>query len=212
MVLIASTTAWPDTYRARVEMLALIETLDAGILGSPSATATLEAWCADHARAAPATINARIVAGPEKPASHEQRERLGVDASEPIKHRYVALSCGPHILSVADNWYVPGRLTPAMNVALASTDVPFGRIVAPLEPRRRTIAAIRLWTPLPTGRDQGEPTPDHPDRTLKIPDFLLEHRAILYTADRTPFAEVHEHYTSEILNFGRHASGAATAR
>src|SRR5205085_218797 len=40
--------AWPDTFETRVQALALIQTLNAEILGSRSATATLERWCRDH--------------------------------------------------------------------------------------------------------------------------------------------------------------------
>jgi hypothetical protein len=39
---------WPDTLVSRLEALALIETLNAEILASRSATLTLEKWCADH--------------------------------------------------------------------------------------------------------------------------------------------------------------------
>jgi len=44
-----------------------------------------------------------------------------------VKYRRVQPSCGDHILSEADNWYVPRRLTPEMNRLLETTDVPFGR-------------------------------------------------------------------------------------
>ena len=37
-----------DTYLSRVEVLALIQTLNGALLASRSATLTLEKWCADH--------------------------------------------------------------------------------------------------------------------------------------------------------------------
>lgn len=40
--------AWPDTFVARLEALALIQTLNAEILASRSATLTLENWCRDQ--------------------------------------------------------------------------------------------------------------------------------------------------------------------
>src|SRR5262249_7035855 len=43
-----SPAQWPDTPVARLEAVALIETLNAEILASRSATFTLEKWCADH--------------------------------------------------------------------------------------------------------------------------------------------------------------------
>jgi len=47
---------WPDTFTARVEALALMQTLSADVLASRSATATLETWCGDHHLADPARI------------------------------------------------------------------------------------------------------------------------------------------------------------
>jgi hypothetical protein len=63
-------------------------------------------------------IVARRVGDIRKEPSAEQLERLRVrDASE-VQYRRVELRCGAHILSEADNWYVPGRLTPEMNALL----------------------------------------------------------------------------------------------
>jgi hypothetical protein len=45
----------------------------------------------------------------------------------PLSPRAVAL--GNYILSEADNWYVPSRLTPEMNQALETTKFAFGRAV-----------------------------------------------------------------------------------
>ena len=39
---------WPETFTARLEALAMIQTLNAEILGSRSATLTLENWCRSH--------------------------------------------------------------------------------------------------------------------------------------------------------------------
>jgi hypothetical protein len=45
------------------------------------------------------------------------------------------------------------------------------------------------------------PTSDHPERRLEIPAKLLEHRALLYTPDLAPIAEVDEAYARENLSF-----------
>ena len=47
--------------------------------------------------------------------------------------------CGSVVLSEADNWYVPSRLTPEMNRLLDTTDAPFGRVVQAVHFRRRTL-------------------------------------------------------------------------
>lgn len=193
--------AWPDTFLARVETLALIETLNATLLGARSATFTLDKWCADHRLAIEAKIRARLVRGADEPITNEQRRRLQIDQNEPVKFRHVELACGDHILSEADNWYVPSRLTADMNRLLETTDTPFGRVVADLKPFRQTFSVEVLWRPLEDGWEQRPPAADHPQQTLTIPPKLFEHRALVYGQDLRPLAEVDEIYTRENLAF-----------
>lgn len=196
---------WPSTFITRVEVLALIETLNANLLASRSATLTLEKWCADHKMAVEPQITARHVGGVEKPASAETRQHLLVEADEPVKYRRVQLSCGHHVLSEADNWYVPSRLSEEMNHLLEATETPFGKVVLALEPFRKTIDAKMLWSPLPEGwesKDRGAlQERDAATGVLDIPHEIFEHRAILYTREQEPFSEVDETYTGEILDF-----------
>ncbi len=200
----ADMTSRPDTYIARLQALALIETLNADILAARSATTALETWCGAHGMAAPAVVKAQIDReGVAKPATNEQRERLGVAAGEPIRHRAVRLACGNRVLSLADNWYVPSRLTPEMNEALETTDTSFGRVVSPLKPSRRTFATTMVWHPLPEGWEMRPAPADHPEQVLAIPAVLFEHHAVLYSDQGVPFSEVAERYTSELLNFAR---------
>src|SRR4051812_18291186 len=147
----AEPPAWPDTLLGRVEALAVMQTLNATLLGSRSATLALERWCADHALAPEPKIVAERVRGIDKPVTPEQRQRLQVGPDDEVRYRRVRLSCGTHVLSEADNWYVPSRLTPEMNRLLETTDTPFGRTVQPLQPFRRTFAVDVLWSPLPDG-------------------------------------------------------------
>ncbi len=195
-----SETIWPQDFTSRVEILALIQTLNASLLASRSATATLEKWCADHKMAAEPKIIAQRAGGADKEPDAETRQRLGVTADETVKYRRVALSCGGHILSEADNWYVPGRLTTEMNRTLETTDTPFGKAVAPLQPFRRTIAMTMRWSPLPEGWELSPPI-QQASGALALPHEIFEHKAVLYTADQKPFSEVHEHYTREVLDF-----------
>lgn len=193
--------AWPDTFLARVETLALVETLNATLLAARSATFTLDQWCADHKLAGETRIRARLVRGIDKPISAEQRDRLQIDENEPVKFRHVELTCGARILSEADNWYVPSRLTAEMNRLLETTDTPFGRAVADLKPFRRTFAVEVHWKPLEDGWEMRRPPADHPERELAIPPKLFEHRALLLTPDLKPISEVDENYTRENLAF-----------
>lgn len=194
--------AWPDTYVARLQALALVETLNAEVLASRSATLTLEDWCRDHQLAKEPKMVAELVRGVTKGSTGEQRERLQVTSEGEVKYRRVLLRCGARVLSVADNWYVPERLTPGMNRLLDTTDTPFGKVVRSLEPYRQTFVAKLLWSPLPDGWELGAiPASTATGTLLAIPDALFEHRAVLYTREHKPFSEVDEVYQRQLLAF-----------
>jgi hypothetical protein len=197
----AEPTPWPNNLVGRLQALALIESLNADLLAHDSATLTIERWCADHRLADPARIVAERVSDAAKPASAEVREALDVKPGEPLGYRRVRLKCGDHVLSEADNWYVPTRLTPEMNHALETTDTPFGTVVAALHFRRDTLSADLLWRPLPKGWEIGATPVPQEAGALTIPDHVLEHRAVLSTPDGEPFSEVVETYTGEVLAF-----------
>lgn len=192
---------WPDTQVARLEVLALVETLNAEVLASRSATLTLETWCREHELAKEPTVVAELVKGVVKPPTSEQRQRLEVSPETTVRFRRVRLQCGNRVLSEADNWYVPDRLTPDMNRLLDTTDTPFRKVVRPLEPYRQTFDVKLLWSPLPKGWEHGSIPPSGKGRELAIPDALFEHRAILYTRDHKPFSEVDEIYQRQLLAF-----------
>ena len=198
---VGRTPAWPDTFVTRVEAVALLQTLNANLLSHDSATLTLEHWCDVHRLASPARIVAVRVPDSQKPVSPEQRRELGVTPAEPIRYRRVRLLCGAVVLSEADNWYVPGRLTAEMNKLLDSTDVPFGRVVQALHFQRRTLSSTQLWFPLPEGWEMNPIPPSAASAVLTIPSELLQHRAVLTLPDGTPFSEVVETYTAGILAF-----------
>jgi hypothetical protein len=79
------------------------------------------------------------------------RDLPAITADEPVRYRRVQLFCGDKLLSEADNWHVPVRLTPEMNRLLDQTDTPFGRAVKDLEFQRLTLTATVPWRPLPEG-------------------------------------------------------------
>lgn len=195
--------AWPDALLTRTQALALVQGLNAEILASRSATASLEKWCGDHALAREPRVVAEVLAGETRAPTTEQRQRLRVDSGDVVRYRRVRLRCGGHVLSEAENWYLPGRLTPEMNRALETGDTPFGRVVAPLEPYRRTFAARLLWSPLPEGweRASRRVPPCRSSGPLAIPAALFEHRALVLGRDNQPIAEVREVYQGGLLAF-----------
>jgi chorismate-pyruvate lyase len=203
---LAQGVAWPDTLESRLEIESLLQTLNAAILASPSATQSLEQWCRDHRMADDPALVAHVINGVSKTPTADQLQRLQVTDSREVTYRRVELRCGSHVLSEADNWYVPGRLTAEMNRLLETSETPFGRAVQPLHPYRRTFAVRFLWSPLPPGWEQ----PRQPDARMRqsaaalmLPTDLFEHRAILYTSDNQPFSEVDEVYKGQILDFDR---------
>jgi hypothetical protein len=194
---------WPDSYLTRLQAQALMERLNGDLLASRSATLVLEGWCRDHDISAEPRIVADRMEGAARSATAEQRVRLDVSDTTTLVYRRVRLTCGGHVLSEAENWYVPGRLTPDMNRTLETTTMPFGRVVAPLEPYRRTFLAERLWSALPAGWDRSGlvRSPCATRGPLAIPAALFRHQALLFGADHRPIAEVHEVYQRGIFDF-----------
>ena len=195
-----SVPSWPDTPATRLEALALLQTLNADLLSHDSATLTLDRWCAAHHLASPSKIVAERDHETNKPATPELRQLLHISADEPIRYRRVRLACGPHVLSEADNWYVPAHLTTEMNQQLDSSDIAFGRAVQALHFSRHTLSAELLWRPLPSDWENGAAMPAGKG-DLQIPHQLPQHKAVLTLPDGTPFSMVVETYTSEVLAF-----------
>jgi hypothetical protein len=151
--------------------------LRADLAGPASATQVLTRWCVEHGRASPPVIRALRDRGFVKAPDGETRRALAAGRNEAIGYRHVRLTCGDQILSEADNWYLPGRLTPQMNRQLETSDTPFGSVVAPLNFRRQTLEALPL-----TGA-QG----------------VLRVRAVLISAAGAPFSLVVETYSRRLI-------------
>lgn len=141
----------------------------AELAASNSATATLQRRCATP-------IVAEVDRAALKPATEEIRKALAADATTPIAYRAVKLKCGDVVLSHAENWYRPDRLTDAMNAQLLG-DTPFGAVIASLHPTRRTIDIVRV---------DGN-------------DIVVRHRALVISGDGIPLAQVIENYTTAVL-------------
>ncbi|GJE49666.1 hypothetical protein GOFOIKOB_2703 [Methylobacterium tardum] len=162
---------------------ALIAALRSRILAAHSATLALEGWCADYKLAGDPHLVAERVPGADKPLTAAQRARLAIGPDEPVRYRRVRLACGDRVLSEADNWYVPARLTPEMNATLDGTRTPFGRVVRPLAPVRHT---VEVRAPVP-----------HANPGLDDPLFEVD--AVLSTGAGQPFCEVVETYLGGAL-------------
>jgi hypothetical protein len=193
--LATAAAAATDFYAARLEALALLQTLNADLLSHDSATAVLQGWCDAHGPGG-LKIVAQRVRGPDKLLPDEAKAALGDGAAAGVRYRRVLLACGAQVLSEADNWYLPARLTADMNRRLDDSDTPFGVVVRPLDFRRRNLSARLLYAPLAPGWE-GMPAP----RTAPpaIPAQVLQHTAVLSTPQGAPFSYVVETYTAQAL-------------
>ena len=151
----------------------------ATLAAQDSATAALEQWCATRQIASPATVTAEVRPLSRSIEPADARGLLALGPAERIGYRHVRLACGATVLSEAHNWYVPDRLTPAMNQALDTTRVPFGKATAPLGWRRERIGTLpRGSHACPRGT-------------------ILAHRALLRLPDGRPLALLVECYTRD---------------
>ena len=180
--MLALSAALPATAAAPAQ--AQLTGLETQLLAGGSATAILTRWCADHRLADPPRILALRDRGAAVLAPGEVRRRLGARPGETIAYRRVRLACGAHVLSEADNWYLPSRLTPQMNQVLKQTDTPFGQAVKTLDFHRVTLAAHRLWRLHAAGPP--------PAQVLRI-------EAVLISGAGAPFAVVRGTYRRDLF-------------
>ncbi len=144
--------------------------LSRDLLASPTATAVLERRCGGP-------IVAEVDRAARKDPTAEQRMRLGVGPEERVVYRSVVLRCAGVAYSVAENWYVPARLTPEMNAALEQGDTPFGAVIRPLHPHRKPLEQVLAG----------------------VAPYVLRHRALVLDGAGRVLAEVVENYTAAVL-------------
>ncbi|EJU11814.1 hypothetical protein LH128_16905 [Sphingomonas sp. LH128] len=159
---------------------ATLEQFETVLRRHDSATLALEEWCGMRGVTDPRITAQTLATGGEAPPA-AMREHLRLADGETFALRNVRLSCGGAVLSVAWNWYVPARLTPAMNEALRVTNTPFGKVVAPLGFKRRPLATV-------AGPAENCPA-----------DTISTHQAMLVLPDGRPLAYLVECYTAANL-------------
>jgi chorismate-pyruvate lyase len=158
---------------------ALIQDLSMRLIAGATATETLLAWCADHGLSdGPITVDIRQRFAPAI-VPDDVLPALKLDRCEGISYRHVQLMRGSLPLAAAENWFVPQRLTADMNEALTRTNVPFGRVVAPLHPFRRTLAA----------------------HLQPHSEIILVQKAVILSEAGTALAFVKESYLSDLISF-----------
>ena len=162
----------------RPDLAVAVDTLSRRLRSTRTATQALLAWCEEHGLEDGPILVDRDLAHPPAALDTRGRAELAPAGTEPVRHRRVELRRGALALARADNWYMPARLPVEQQRLLASTDLPFGTVVAPLSPSRRTYLVA------------GEQLP---------PGFVLEHRAVVLDAAGRPLAVVRELYRAALL-------------
>lgn len=155
-----------------------LQAFEVQLEANPSATAVLQAWCDVHGPKG-TRIAAVQIQGASAPLPRAGGDVLHPQPGETMRYRRVRLMCGNRILSQAQNWYLPGKLTGEMKRTLDQSQTPFGRAVAALHFSRRNLETRYL----PAGDDGG----------------VLRHSAVLITEKGEPFSFVVETYTKAIL-------------
>lgn len=157
------------------------------LLESDSASAVLADWAGSDRPHGHAPLTARKLQGPDRPTTADLRARLDVEEREPIHHRRVCLVATGRVMSVAENWYVPARLSAAMLTELTQGATPFGKVIAELEPRRKTLSIEQLVQM----EEIAEGT--------RPPRWLLLVNALVIDKYGQPLCEVSEAYSRNIL-------------
>lgn len=162
----------------------LLQTLMEQISQTDSATATLDEWCN-----VASGITAITVARQSVEATADQRDRLQVNASEPVTYRAVRLQCGETVLAFAENWYVPNRLTSDMRDTLSNTTIPFGRIISPLAPKRTTLSLEQTFR-----FSSAAETDEFTEQSHDPAEIAFIHSALVCSHSGIPLAEVRENF------------------
>ena len=161
---------------------ATLAEFEAKLASRDSATQALGEWCENRKLAQPAEIKAQLKAKGRSPIPPVTiRRMLTIGRGDAYALRHVELACGTKVLSIAWNWYIPARLTSEMNAKLATTDMPFGKVAAPLKFRRAPLATVK-----------GRIAPC-PAKTIST------HRALLVLPNGNTLAYVIECYTGANL-------------
>jgi hypothetical protein len=157
---------------------ALVWALNTRLIASATATEALLAWCEEHGLSdGPITVEIRQRFAPAL-VPDEVLPALKLDPGEAIHYRQVQLMRGSLPLAAAENWFVLQRLTADMNEALNGTNLPFGRVIAPLQPFRRTLAA----------------------NLQPHAEIILVHSAVILNKLGTALALVKESYFSDLVS------------
>jgi chorismate-pyruvate lyase len=183
---------------ARSDTDDLIHDLSTRLIAGATATETLLAWCDEHGLSqGPISVKCYqrqvLSAVPDDVST-----ALAPVAGETVHFRQVQIMRGALPLAGAENWFVPQRLAAGISESLQTTDVPFGTVIAPLRPSRRTLAAhVRPLTIDPSE----DPSRLSASVRQSRPAIILEHTAVICSGTGTALALVTERFFSDLVSF-----------
>ncbi len=170
-------------------MTAPVALLNAHILRSATVSDALQTWCEAYAIGWGGLRSEVLRMELIEPLSVADGLLFGEVQLDPtgLMYRRVNLRRGNAHLATAEIWYADACLPADMRARLASTDAPFGRVVAEFEPERRNFAVIA---------HVADTLPDHNSQAARP---VLEHRARLMSGDGVMLAVTRELFLESLL-------------
>lgn len=159
----------------------MLTQLNQRLVHSKNAPATLSHWCSQQLNNADAW-QVVLDTGRQLPPPAEVYQLLNLAPKTPLSYLKQRFMCSGKVVAVFDHWFRADMLTPAMQQALAKQDTALGSIAREAGFFRRSLSNNPLWP------DEGS-----------LPVFVMEHQAVIYRSDNTPFSFVQEHYTRQLL-------------
>ncbi|WP_207460481.1 hypothetical protein [Azospirillum sp. SYSU D00513] len=168
------------------EAAARVRQLSDRIVAGRTATGALFIWCNENGISTGAIRAVTLKRRPSHVVGRKIARALNVSLYDAVGYRRVQLLRGEVLLSQASNWFIPSSLPDEIRNTLEHEDLPFGTVVAPLNPFRRT---FKVRTLLPIEDRPNSPTP------------VLEHEAVVYSEAGMPLAFVRERYFSTLVRY-----------
>lgn len=155
-----------------------LQAFSAFVIAQPTVTRALELWRHQHGFGGLALTAVLLASVAPVTADAALSADLQLLPGERVLRRHVALQQGPARLVIADNFFVPSRLSPVLAETLLTGDVPFGKLIAPL-------GGYRI----------------HRSAAITTDATSLRHRAVVCLGDGTRVAVVNEQFLPAVLDW-----------
>ncbi|QSX33220.1 hypothetical protein JYB87_16070 [Shewanella avicenniae] len=155
--------------------------LNQQLILSKNAPRRLNAWC-KNVLGDQQGIRVSQTNGAAPQPSAEIRQLLQVTYDTELSYLKLSYQCNRQVVAVYEHWYVPSLVPPELKDNLQQADLQLGAQLRQLGFYRQSLSNRPLWP-----------------ETGALPIFVLQHQALWYRSDKTPFSAVTEHYTRQLL-------------